>query len=580
MTEAEELELLELEEQAAKAKGAPTPTPTAAQPAQAAQVPDAGRGEAFLRGGAQGATFALGDEAQGAVQATTPTNPSGLEAMLSPAAALQWVADRTSGISDQQRASATQVDAERAQRLAQEGPGARLRRLVTNYQQSRDSARREDTAAKDAHGGYYLGGNLAGAALTAPLVPGGAAMTAGQAAIQGAKLGAAAGLGGSEADLTQGDVGGALEDTALGAGLGALTGAAVQQLPRVAGAGLQKLRELGESVAARLGRRVLQGGSDTLAKGQAIPDEMVLDAIRRGIVKFGSTTKGALGRASAEADKAGALYGSILDELQKAGVQGPNAHRLAVEVTQDAAQRSLEHPASAGPEVMKRFAEALGEQYQPGAADMPLGLAETMKRNLQGDASKLYEAARRGLLPEGENLAEGKLAIAAKMKTAIEDAVQRQASKAPAEAAAFQPVKGEAAALLRLRSALEKGVAKTQNRGPVGLLDMLSGVAGAAAKGPLGIAAVPASMLLRAVGPSSGATTGMAVSELATALRGLPAAAERELPGVGRAALTAGTGAAEGLQEAITQALRGKKLSPVEEEQLRRQLTQAEALRQ
>lgn len=579
MTEAEELELLRLRKRRATAQaGSPAPTPIA--PPASTEGPS--REESFLRGGAQGATLGFGDELQGAIQAAAPP-ATGAAALVNPVAALRWLADKTSGVPEDQLEAGRAVDAAKEDQLAAQGPLARLRRFATDYQQSRDSARRENDAAKEAHGGYYLGGNLAGGALTAPLMPGGAVKTAGQAALQGAKLGAAAGLGGSGADLTSGklaDVGAAAGDTALGAGLGALAGAGSYYVPQAIGAGIQKLRDMGESVAARLGRRVLAGGSESLAKGQAIPDDMVLDAIRRGIVKFGSTTKGALDRVTQMADEQGNLYGSILKELGAAGVQGPNAHRIAVEVAQDAAQRALEHPGAAGPEAMKKFADALAAQYQPGAADMPLSLAESVKRNLQGDAAKLYEAARRGLLPEGENLGEAKLALANKMKTAIEDAVQQQAGKAPAAAAAFQPAKAELSPLLRLRSVLEKGAAKVENRNPLGLYDMLAGAVGGATHGPLGFLAAPASALARAVGPSSGATSGLALSELAGALQGLPAAAERAFPGLGQASLTAGQGAANALQERIAQALRDKKLTPAQADQLQRQAAQAEALRQ
>jgi hypothetical protein len=541
-------ELQKLWEQAKPAaKSPPPPEDLAALWAQAGATPNGqaaplvGGGEAFGRGAVQGATLGLGDELQGAIQ-TLPDkalwlSPAGF--LLGPAKAL---AEATSDVPADQRARAAQVDEERAARLAKEGPGARLRRALGEYRMGRDSARQENVAAKEAAPWSYGLGNLAGGAVTAPLMGGGAA-TAGQAALQGAKLGSAAGFGGSEADLTTGDVGQlgrAALDTGVGGALGAAAGAGAYYLPKLIGAANEKIGGLGRALATRLGRRVLQGGSETLSKGSPIPEETVMDAIRRGIIKFGSTTQGAADRATAQADQAGALYGSILDELQAAGVQGPNAHRIAAEVAQDAAKRVLMDPIGAGPPLMQRFAEKLGAQYQPGEADMPLDVAEGMKRTLQNAAAQDFRALGAGA--DLKSAAEGRVALADKLKTAIENAVDRQAAKAPEVAAAFQPAKAEDAALIRLRNLAQQGAGKAAKRNPVGLYDMLAGMAGGAHFGLPGVVAAPASMALRAVGPSSGAVTGAAVSELANALRGLPAAAERELPGIGRAALTAGIG--------------------------------------
>lgn len=142
------------------------------------------KAEALGRGAAQGATLGFGDEIGGAVQA-------GLGSVLPESYGGYPAEDRRS--------------------------------LDERYRAERDAARQDNEAAQRAHGGYYLGGQLAGGLTTAA---GGAPTTLGGAVAAGAGLGAAAGLGGSQSDLTRGDVTGALKDSAVGGVIGAAGGAA------------------------------------------------------------------------------------------------------------------------------------------------------------------------------------------------------------------------------------------------------------------------------------------------------------------------------------------------------------------
>lgn len=112
-----------------------------------------------------------------------------------------------------------------------------LEGIGENYRKGREDYRQYEQATREAHPIATTAGELAGSAATLPLLPSGAfAKGAGLAerAVAGARAGAAtgaiAGLGSSEADLTKGDVGGALRDTAIGAGSGAAFGAAGNQL--------------------------------------------------------------------------------------------------------------------------------------------------------------------------------------------------------------------------------------------------------------------------------------------------------------------------------------------------------------
>lgn len=95
------------------------------------------------------------------------------------------------------------------------------------YTVARDESRQNFRIAEEANPITSVAGSLAGG-VSSMLVPGlgpvGAAGTLPGSVVTGVKLGAIYGLGNSEADLTKGDVGGAVRDVALGAGTGAAMG--------------------------------------------------------------------------------------------------------------------------------------------------------------------------------------------------------------------------------------------------------------------------------------------------------------------------------------------------------------------
>lgn len=98
------------------------------------------------------------------------------------------------------------------------------------YKEYRDLQRNRNKKAEDANPGSYLAGNVAGAVGAGALAPG---LLAPKSVAGAAGLGAAAGLGTSNADLTDPSlqsVGQAAKDTALGAGLGAAGGKIGQKL--------------------------------------------------------------------------------------------------------------------------------------------------------------------------------------------------------------------------------------------------------------------------------------------------------------------------------------------------------------
>lgn len=117
----------------------------------------------------------------------------------------------------------------------------------SSYRLTRDNMREELAQARAEHPKTVLAGEVLGS-IAAP-IPGGTAtkgasllVRAGKAALQGAKVGAAYGLGSSEADVLDGNVGGAAVDTASGMGLGALGGAGGEVLATGGKALVQALR--------------------------------------------------------------------------------------------------------------------------------------------------------------------------------------------------------------------------------------------------------------------------------------------------------------------------------------------------
>jgi hypothetical protein len=111
--------------------------------------------------------------------------------------------------------------------------------VLDAYKRYRDIERERIKRAEEEQYGAYLGGEIAGG-LPTMLIPGlgvaklakGASMGKKlfEAAKLGSKIGAAYGAGKSEAELSEGDIGGLTTDVALGAGVGAVGGAAGEAL--------------------------------------------------------------------------------------------------------------------------------------------------------------------------------------------------------------------------------------------------------------------------------------------------------------------------------------------------------------
>lgn len=173
--------------------------------------------ESLLRGSAQGLTFNLSDELTGATEA-------GTRALLPEALG-----------------------------------GDKFSDLLQNYRKYRDESRAANKIAEEANPGTYFTGEL-GAGLATGLFTGGAGTVAnlGKVGLQqgakelaklGAKQGAVAALGASEADLTKGEIGQATKDTTVGAVLGAGLGATIPTAIKAVGTGASKVASFAKDKA-------------------------------------------------------------------------------------------------------------------------------------------------------------------------------------------------------------------------------------------------------------------------------------------------------------------------------------------
>lgn len=138
-------------------------------------------------------------------------------------------------------------------------------KFAEGYRRERDTNRAYGSAAQEQHPVATVGGELLGGAATA-FVPGlGASATLAGNVGKGAAIGAAQGLGSSNADLTRGDFAGAARDTAIGAGIGAATGAVTHGLTKLAEKAPERqidrfLGEAGDGSTIKMRDKIAQAG--------------------------------------------------------------------------------------------------------------------------------------------------------------------------------------------------------------------------------------------------------------------------------------------------------------------------------
>lgn len=288
------------------------------------------QGGAIARGIVQGGTLGFGDELMGAIDAAAAgnavlevdpaVNPNG------PAISKSWGAAQPAGTKPIIPESVPEAPSDEE-----------------TYRRMRDRYRADNDASRRAFPKTYMGGEIAGG-LAVP-IPGGAAVKgagilakAKAAAPGAAALGAAYGLGSSEAELTDSklDPMGAAKDAAVGAGFGAAS-----TVPgAILGRGLDKLSARFGKVADDASAKAvgLRPGITNAAEQLGMTADDMRDlgraAREEGLIPvFGS--KEAVGkRAAGKMATEGQRIGEVYDELQKSGV-APDFAGIALDASKN-----------------------------------------------------------------------------------------------------------------------------------------------------------------------------------------------------------------------------------------------------
>jgi hypothetical protein len=400
------------------------------------------------------------------------------------------------------------------------------------YRQGRDGNKLVEASARGAHPDLYRTGEIAGG-LVLPL-PGGAGKTLAGAVKTGAGIGAVAGLGDSEADLTKGEFGQAALDTVLGGTFGAGGGALGYGAAKLGPALMRLLRLKLEGGAVGMGRRVLNGGADLAsATKKPLADDAVREALKRGAIVPGGTAKGAFNRLELDTKGLGNAYADIVARLEKLGITGPDAAKLAAELQAEGTALASNTMNNAVPRLYESTAENVMEKA--GGKNLGLTQAENLKRSLQGMAKGNYANLAT------KELGDAQMDVASRMRQAVEDTIEQQTANAGPEAqqlaSEFQPVKQTLGNLIAARESARKGMSKAAQRKPLGLTDVML-AAGQLAHGgtePMNLAKTAGvalvSKLLRERGPSTAASLAYGGSRAAKALAASPLTSRALLQG-------------------------------------------------
>lgn len=436
-------------------------------PPAAPQSPEVGGGETFLNRAVN--AVPLG-------RLATDSLGAALLKALSPRSSVEF----TQQAKDDLAAAGTPVQE------APETPG-----LVELYREVRDRRKERDAAGAQQHPVAAGLGTTAGIGLSllAPLPVakgGGAGATLGSrlgaGILTGAAYGGLDGLTNGDADLTRGDVGGALKDTAKGAALGGLLGLGGGLVTE----GVRKAAPALRQLAIKQGKRVIQGNSDiAAATRKPLSDEAVEEVLASGGIRPLSTTQKTYERVAGLAEEQGAAYNQLVKELEARGVHGPDARELADKMMARGAElepRTLNEAIPA--EYLKRAEQVAGKAQENGR--LGLSQAEDLKRSAQ-------EMARYDRLTNSST-EEAKQDVASMLRQSVEDAIDEAAQTAGPGSEVerlgqqFVPTKQRLGRLLEARTFAEKGASKAEQRSAVGLKDYLLGAASGGPATALGTA--------------------------------------------------------------------------------------------
>lgn len=389
--------------------------------------------------------------------------------------------------------------------------GELTQRNLDTYRKARDAERENVKRAQADNPKSYLAGEIGGG-LAVP-VPGAGVRTLGGAVKTGLALGSATGLGSSEADLTRGDVGGALVDTGIGGGLGIAGGAG----GHVIGAGAGYLAERAKGLLANLGDRANRGireAAQTAEDMAAKKEDKIINSLR--------------GEAGAEVQKASRMSENIRripgsEDLGNAAAQA-RQNRAAAKA---ALQKAEELERSVGAAGVGDVIDQSGALVSKGskAADALKGREKIAKlRAFADQAMEHADDLERGFANPADGAgikAMREAALQSPELAAIENQVlMRNMEDLPLQKAAADSAQGayrkslqdrsgniakSKADLLGGKAALEALLARVKRYGP----PMVGSLVGATMGGPLGAAAGMAAGVAAGKGMEALAGAGM-----------------------------------------------------------------------
>lgn len=367
------------------------------------------------------------------------------------------------------------------------------------YKQYRDESRANFKRAEEANPKSYMAGNVGGAIATAA-IPGMGGATLGKLALQGA----AQGLGSSEADLTEGEVGQALKDTAIGAGTGAAIGGAGKALSAGASKAAPYVNKLMGKAASGLEegaeRLAVKATGATGNQAMKFSDDAGRQLLDRGLVRAGDNAAKIAERVGAASDDAGRAIGEALEQLEAKGATA------SVDNVVTALESKIDDLAQTpgNERIIKQLQAEVDNLYNRGQSNLPITQGEIAKRNFQGQTNYFS--------PEAEKKASSQVA------NAFKEEVEQAAQKAdPTTANLFKQEKETYGLLAPIKEAAEKRAAQQAQSPFGGLTDIVAGTAG----GPKGLAA---KFAIEQVGRRAASTSAVLSDNLAKALKATPQA--------------------------------------------------------
>lgn len=375
------------------------------------------------------------------------------------------------------------------------------------YKQGRDEMRALDQEAKKANPGMYMAGEIGGGILSAAATPGlNIAKGAKLATVAGKSglAGGAAGLGLSDADLTEGEYGQAALDTAKGAALGAAFGTGTE----LAGRGLKYASTKLPDVLQKFAEKAAVNATGATGKQAAnFSEDAGRELLDRGIVRFGDSQSKIATRAGDAVSAANAQIDDALKTLEAGGAKVDandiyNAVRSKIdELRGDPSQADVARL------LENELDNLLNATDSLGSTELGVGAAEKIKRGYNRKA---------GNWADPEKGAVGK-EMYQTFRHGVEDAAQ---AADPATAQLFEEGKKTFGLLRPIEEAAERRAATTAQSPVGGLLDMTSLASGVATGNPLtGVAMAGARKM---VAPRVSSSVAVSADTLSKVLRSAP----------------------------------------------------------